>query len=161
MHNTTVGARISSLDKVKIEKLVKEGHFFNSSDFVRAAVREKFARARAVMESKSVHNPGHKLKVALVAQLHAEGCGEDQIVQVFSHMEDFNEFKTRKQVQQALAKGYRPFRCEKIENLCGCLKGSCRIYQRQEGLNLRRFMAPQGMSEDYMQALHPADAQGA
>jgi DNA primase large subunit len=88
---------------------------------------------RAVMEAKSVHDPSHKLEVALVAQLHAEGWEEDQIVAVFSRMGGFSETKTRQQVRHALAKGYSPFKCETIHDLGGCLGSGCPSYHRIKG----------------------------
>jgi hypothetical protein len=95
--------------------------------------REKRPCMRAVMEAKSVHDPNHKLKVALIAQLHAEGWSENQIVAVFSRMEGFIETKTRKQVKHALGKGYKPYRCKTIKDLGGCVGPSCSSYRRING----------------------------
>ena len=88
---------------------------------------------KAVMEARSIHDPNHKLAVALVAQLHAEGWEEDQIVAVFSRMEGFSESKTCQQVRHALTKGYRPFRCETIQGLGGCTGSACPSYHQIRG----------------------------
>lgn len=88
---------------------------------------------KAVLESKNVHDPEHLLKVAVVAQLHAEGLGEDAIVDRFRGMEGFSESKTRSQVRHALTKGYKPFKCQTISQLGGCVGPSCPSYGRVTG----------------------------
>lgn len=86
---------------------------------------------RTLLEARSVHDPEHKLKVCLVAELSAEGKTRDQIIDVFRGMEGFSESKTVEQVDHALRRGYRPFRCKTIKDLGGCLGSSCRIYRKR------------------------------
>ena len=88
---------------------------------------------KAIMGAGSVHGPQHLLKVALVAQLHAEAWDEERIIQVFSNMEGYNESKTRQQVRHALAKGYKPFKCKTIHGLGGCIGSGCPSFGRVNG----------------------------
>lgn len=84
-----------------------------------------------LLRAKSIHDPEHKLKICLVAELASEGRTRDQIVDVFRGMDGFSESKTSEQVDHALRAGYRPFRCATIQRLGGCLKDSCRIYKKR------------------------------
>jgi hypothetical protein len=87
-----------------------------------------------LLSAKSIHDPEHKLKVCLVAELSAEGRTRDQIIDVFRGMDGFSESKTSEQVDHALRSGYSPFKCVTIQKLGGCLENSCRIYKKRGGL---------------------------
>jgi len=46
----TISAKLAAKEVEEIEKLVRAAHFLNVSDFVRAAVRDKLAEVRLVLE---------------------------------------------------------------------------------------------------------------
>jgi len=76
-------------------------------------------------------NLDHKLRVALAAELHAEGWSESRIVDAFSGLSDFNQKVTAYQVRSVIRGGIKPFRCATIRDLGGCLGSSCSIYKRR------------------------------
>ncbi len=46
----TISAKLAAKEVEQIEKLVRAGHYLNISDFVRAAVRDKLAEIRLIVE---------------------------------------------------------------------------------------------------------------
>jgi hypothetical protein len=68
---------------------------------------------------------GHLMRLAVVAEYASKGAGEDAIVRLFSHQENYDEGKTRYYVRHALSRGYSPFTCTSIEELGYCLGGEC------------------------------------
>ncbi|MFH2109928.1 MAG: hypothetical protein ABIJ47_01570 [Candidatus Bathyarchaeota archaeon] len=89
-------------------------------------------RLRPCMEAvfeASVHEGPHLMRVAAVAELHAEGARIDEILSRFAGMQGFDEGKTRYYIEHALRRGYRPFKCATIQKLGGCLGSACRIYR--------------------------------
>lgn len=83
---------------------------------------------QSIVESASVHDPAHKLKVCLVAELYEKGYSENAIVAFFSGMSGFNEAITRSQIRSVIG-NYKPFRCSTIRALGGCVGASCRFYR--------------------------------
>ena len=83
---------------------------------------------RAALERSEVD---HKTRVAIVAELKAEGEGPGQIVDAFSGMRDFDRRRTEYQVGQVLKGNYSPFKCSTIQSLGGCLGSECEIYRRR------------------------------
>jgi DNA primase large subunit len=75
--------------------------------------------------------PDHKLRVALAAELNAEGWGVGAIVDHFRGMADFDRRVCEYQVTSVLKSGIRPFRCDTIKALGGCLGDECPIYRRR------------------------------
>jgi len=92
----------------------------------------------AVLGAKSIHDPLHLMKVAAVAELHADGVGADEIITHFSKMDGFNEDRTRYFVEHSIKRGYKPFRCTTIQKLGGCLPSCPR----------RRVPGPEPAGED-------------
>jgi len=86
----------------------------------------------AILNAKSVHDPHHKLKVSLVAELYEKGKTEREIVDLFRHMSGFTESVTRFQVHDIRARNMKPFECKTIQALGGCLGCSCRFYKGLE-----------------------------
>ena len=74
----------------------------------------------------SVHSSPHLMRVAAVAELYAEGYTEDQIVDRFRGMIEFDERRTRYFVEHGIKRGYKPFRCATIQKLGGCLPSCSR-----------------------------------
>ena len=57
----------------------------------------------------------HKERLAIVCELIAASKDDNEIVQVFSAQDDFNELKTRYFVEHARKRGYRPFRLKTLQ----------------------------------------------
>ncbi|MBS7631807.1 hypothetical protein KEJ47_09640 [Candidatus Bathyarchaeota archaeon] len=73
----------------------------------------------------------HAMRVAMVAELHAKGWSSERIVEAFHWVSDFDESRTRYQVQHILNHGYKPFKCSTIQRLKACLEDKCQIYRRR------------------------------
>jgi len=86
---------------------------------------------KCLLNAKNIHDPAHLLKLGLVVELRAERWSRDEIIGVFRRMEGFNERKTGEQVDHALRRGYKPFRCETINKLGGCLGNICPTFRKR------------------------------
>ncbi len=75
------------------------------------------------------------LMLALVTEAHSKGYSRDQIVELFSHNENFDPEKTRKEVDHQLGKmaveGIKPWSCLAIYKHGGCLGESCSKFKGQ------------------------------
>ena len=75
-------------------------------------------------------NLSHPERFLLMTFMIHAGKSDDEIVELFRGVPDFDEKKTRYFIQHARKKGYLPYSCQRIEamNLCpGCpVKGKCR-----------------------------------
>ncbi|RLI10114.1 hypothetical protein DRO42_02340 [Candidatus Bathyarchaeota archaeon] len=71
----------------------------------------------------------HKMRVAVAAELHADGWSEPRIIDAFRGQGDFNPKVTAYQVRSVIRGGIKPFRCSTIQGLGGCLGDSCSIYR--------------------------------
>ncbi|AGK61182.1 hypothetical protein Asulf_01183 [Archaeoglobus sulfaticallidus PM70-1] len=76
-------------------------------------------------------NLEHYKRIAIVAELYVAEYSIDEIVSVFRNQPDFDEKKTRYQVEHITAKGinapYKPFRCATIKQLGLCVP-TCKFY---------------------------------
>ncbi|MBS7638798.1 hypothetical protein KEJ49_07990 [Candidatus Bathyarchaeota archaeon] len=99
--------------------------------------RDKSSKLRpcieAVLSAGDIHEPAHKLKLAAVAEMHAKGYNEEEVIKAFGHMAGFDERKTRYMVRHAFQRGYSSFTCNKIRELGGCLGSSCSRYAKKFG----------------------------
>jgi len=77
---------------------------------------------------------GHLMRLAIAVEFLNKGYSADQVVDLFRSQADFDEKKTRYYVEDALKKGYKPFRCSKIRKLGFCLGDSCQIYRKRRDL---------------------------
>ena len=77
--------------------------------------------------------PAHLVRVALVAELRAEGYGPEAIIQLFSRFRDYDRRKTEYQVRDVIRRRIRPFRCASLQELGICLKDECFIYRKRCG----------------------------
>jgi DNA primase large subunit len=68
------------------------------------------------------YGEGHKIRLAIAVECLHKGFSVDQVVDLFRSQGDFNEKKTRYFVNDALKKGYKPFKCKTIQNLGFCLE---------------------------------------
>ena len=66
----------------------------------------------------------HKLRVAVVTEMYHNGYSIEEIIDVFRGSPDFDEKKTRYQVEHIVNGGYKPFRCVTLKKL-GVCDGSC------------------------------------
>ena len=88
---------------------------------------------RRVLEEEP--EPAHLVRVALVAELRAEGYGPEAIIQLFSRFRDYYRRKTEYQVRDIIRRRIRPFRCSTLQKLGVCLRDPdlCPIYRRRWG----------------------------
>jgi len=82
---------------------------------------------------KPLEGPGgHLMRLAIAVEHLARGYSVEEVVELFKSQSDFNEAKSRYYVENALKKGYRPFRCRTIERLGFCLPGCERLRKRRK-----------------------------
>jgi len=74
----------------------------------------------------------HKMRLAIAVEYLAAKFSVDQTLALFKDQTDFNEVKTRYQVEHASRKEYKPFKCSKIRGLGFCIGESCPIYRRNQ-----------------------------
>jgi len=84
--------------------------------------------------------PDHLIRVALVAELHAEGYGPEGIAQLFHRFRDYDPRETRYQVGHIIRGRYHPFKCSTLQALGVCLGPECPLYRRR----WRWVRSPQG-----------------
>jgi len=71
---------------------------------------------------KPLEGPGgHLMRLAIAVEHLARGHSVEEVVALFKSQPDFNEVKSRYYVENALKKGYKPFKCETIQRLGFCL----------------------------------------
>jgi hypothetical protein len=74
----------------------------------------------------------HKGRQAIVVEYrHRAGLGEDELVDLFRGQEDFDEDRTRYQVQHILKRGYKPWWCSSIRRAGFCLGDGCPLHRRR------------------------------
>ncbi|MEM0478290.1 MAG: hypothetical protein QXN77_07825, partial [Candidatus Caldarchaeum sp.] len=71
----------------------------------------------------------HFARFQLVASLSRLGWSSREIAELFQAANDYNEQKTRYQVEHILSRGYRPYGCRRIEE-AGFCPYRCRLYPR-------------------------------
>jgi DNA primase large subunit len=91
----------------------KEGAEF--SDFFPPCILEIISKAQ---ESQ---NLPHTERLVILFFLHAIEYPTENIIQIFSHLPDFDEKKTRYQVEFAKRKGYIPHSCMTLKSLNLCM----------------------------------------
>jgi len=84
--------------------------------------------------------PDHLIRVALVAELHAEGYGPEGIAQLFHRFRDYDPRETKYQVGHIIRGRYHPFKCSTLQTLGICLGAECPLYRRR----WRWVRSPQG-----------------
>jgi hypothetical protein len=72
---------------------------------------------------------GHLMRLAIVAELRANGWDKNRIIEAFNHTPDFNRKITDEQVTHAVKKGYTPFKCDTIKSLGYCIREKCSLYR--------------------------------
>jgi len=108
--------------ELKLEKKLKESltrekksiRIFKTGK-VRPCIQEALKQP---LENKA----GHLMRLAIAVEFLNKGYSVDQVVDLFRDQRDFSERKTRYYVEDALKKGYKPFRCSTIWDLGFCLK---------------------------------------
>jgi len=85
------------------------------------------------LETQLRHEAGHKMRVAIVAELNANGWGANRIIGALSNtISDYDEKKTRYYVTDIIKKGYKPSKCETIMILDYCIDSECRIFRSRK-----------------------------
>ena len=82
--------------------------------------------ARILEEARRGANLSHHQRFAIATFMISLGAGEDDVVDVFRNVPDFNEKKTRYQVQHLMGargsgKKYLPYSCDKMRTLNLCV----------------------------------------
>ncbi|MBN1801474.1 MAG: hypothetical protein JW891_08210 [Candidatus Lokiarchaeota archaeon] len=85
-----------------------------SSEFFPPCLQEILTKA------KEGQNLVHNERLFMVFLLHAINYKLDEIVNIFSNLPDFDESKTRYQVDFALEKNYTPHKCDTLKSLHFC-----------------------------------------
>ena len=106
-------------EKSKSKNIKKRYHKFEKT--IRPCITDALSRS----------HPSHKMRQAIVAELHADGWNNSRIIETFSDFVDFDRKKTEYQVRHIVKKGYAPFRCSTIQKLGECLQEKCPIYRRR------------------------------
>ena len=106
-------------EKLRNQRKPKLSKFYR--DQMRPCIKEALKRSHV----------SHKMRVAMMAELHASGWGLNRIVDAFSGLIDFDRRKTEYYVKHAIRQGYKPFRCSTIQRERGCLLEACPIYRRR------------------------------
>ena len=73
----------------------------------------------------------HEMRLTIAIEYLAAGCPVDQITLLFEDQEDFDEKKTRYQINHAKEKGYQPRKCSTIQELGFCIGNACSIFRRR------------------------------
>ena len=82
------------------------------------------------LETQLRHEAGHKMRVAIVAELNANGWGANRIINAISTtVNDYDERKSRYYVTDIIKKGYKPSKCDSIIMLGYCIDSECRIFR--------------------------------
>jgi len=76
----------------------------------------------------------HGMRLALAVEYLASGYTVEKVTTLFQTQEDFNEGKTRYQVEHAREKGYRPRKCSTIQGLGYCIGEACPIFRGRQRL---------------------------
>lgn len=74
----------------------------------------------------------HEMRLAITFEYLAKKATIDEICNLFREQTDFDENKTRYQIEHAVEKGYKPFTCIKIRELGFCLGSGCKLYRKQK-----------------------------
>jgi DNA primase large subunit len=69
------------------------------------------------------------MRLAIVAELRANGWSQSMIVDAFSRTPDFNRRITEDNVNYSIKRNYPPFKCDTIKSLGYCIKQRCPIYK--------------------------------
>ena len=73
----------------------------------------------------------HKMRLAIAIEYLAAGYTVDQITVLFEGQEDFDEEKTRYQINHAKERAYQPRKCSTIQELGFCIGNTCSIFHRR------------------------------
>ena len=68
---------------------------------------------------------GHLMRLACAIELLHTGLTVNEVASYFKNQADFSLEKTRRYIEHAQKRGYKPFRCETIRALGYCLGSSC------------------------------------
>lgn len=61
---------------------------------------------------------GHRFRLALAIEAYHSGLEVEEIIKLFEPQADFDEEKTRYQIEHAINSGYRPFTCATLQTDC-------------------------------------------
>ncbi len=104
--------------------------------------------ARILEEARRGANLSHHQRFAIATFMISLGAGEDEVVDVFRNVPDFNEKKTRYQVQHLMGargsgKKYLPYNCDKMRTLNLCVADcGTRTPMQKYFQNLREMRSP-------------------
>jgi DNA primase large subunit len=82
--------------------------------------------SRLLNDAQSGKNLSHSARFALTSFLLKIGMGVDEIIRFYTRSPDFDEEKTRYQVEHISKKGYTPPSCSKMKTYGICFDRACR-----------------------------------
>jgi len=136
--NETEGCTFSERD---IERILKLADKETSSVQIKLGVA-RYAAGKGTRkvrpcfrEALKDHTLSHDMRLALAIEYLVSGYDVDKVTALFQSQEDFDERKTRYQVEHALNQGYQPRRCSTIQALGFCVGEACPVFRRRR----RRF----------------------
>lgn len=132
------GCVISDSDLERITKLVDGPKKFNLTASQKLYKRKNKIRPciREALKTSLNGAPGHKMRLAITAEYIAINASVEEVSNLFKSQKDFNQKKTKQQVEHATKTGYKPFQCKTIKELGYCLKNSCSIFCKRR----KRFL---------------------
>ena len=72
----------------------------------------------------------HLMRLAIATEYLANKYSVDDVTELFKTQLDFDAKKTKKQLEHAEKRGYKPFKCSKIKTLGFCIGEACPIFRR-------------------------------
>jgi hypothetical protein len=70
-----------------------------------------------IKKAKEGFNLTHRQRLAIVFELINNNYSDDEIMEIFKNLPDFNEQLTRYMIQHARKRGYKPFRTENLQEI--------------------------------------------
>jgi hypothetical protein len=125
-----------AVQKVKDKKFARE--IFEVFDSFKPKPRVKGSKRKWIIrpcftETLKSGEMDHGMRIALVYEAYCAGLNRDQTADLFHVLGDFNEEKTRYQINwlldHAQGKEVKPYKCKTIEQKGWCLKKGCLLFK--------------------------------
>lgn len=130
------GYRLNGLQAEVFERVTKDAYRKRRERHI--LIKDAFLKSHinsvrpCIANALSKPNLLHKMRLACAIEYLASGLSINEVVALFHSQNDFNEAKTRYQVEHAQRSGYKPRKCSTIESYGFCLGAGCVIYRKRE-----------------------------
>jgi hypothetical protein len=116
------------------EEILRIFDSFKPKPMVKVPSRRKCQIRPCFLEALKSGEMPHEIRMALCYEAYCAGLNRDQIVDLYRSLHDFNEAKTRYQIDWLLnqnrGKQIKPYRCSTLRRKGFCLGKSCPMFKR-------------------------------